>query len=92
MDIKTESVLIRKNTPELRQKLEQIGYKKDYLYSCNKDLPFLRIINTESRIGGMYPCYTDCSVNPDIMSYCGITDCGDDEEMFLELAKQIIKN
>jgi hypothetical protein len=69
----TTPCFIRKNTPELRKRLEELGYKyggkasnfgQPYLY-CSLDK------------------YFECNRCP--ARYHGIIDCGDNEELFLAL-------
>lgn len=61
---------IRKNTPELRKKLEELGYKMNLIYSPNEQNLYIG--------GGVYS-----SANF-IDNY--YLDCGTNEELFLALA------
>ncbi len=71
----TQKCFIRKNTPELVQKLEDIGYKAlfsarngygEYLYAFNGAI-----------VGGEYNAYNEKT---------GFIDCGTNEELFLAIA------
>ena len=71
----TQKCFIRKNTPELVQKLEDIGYKAlfsarngygEYLYAFNGTI-----------VGGEYNAYNEKT---------GFVDCGTNEELFLAIA------
>ena len=71
----TQQCFIRKNTPELVKKLEDIGYKAlfsarngygEYLYAFNGTI-----------VGGEYNAYNEKT---------GFVDCGTNEELFLAIA------
>ena len=71
----TQQCFIRKNTPELVKKLEDIGYKAlfsarngygEYLYAFNGAI-----------VGGEYNAYNEKT---------GFVDCGTNEELFLAIA------
>ena len=71
----TQKCFIRKNTPELVKKLEDIGYKAlfsarngygEYLYAFNGTI-----------VGGEYNAYNEKT---------GFVDCGTNEELFLAIA------
>ena len=66
----TQSCFIRKNTPELKKKLEELGYKMNLIYSPNEHNLYIG--------SGVYS-----SANF-IDSY--YLDCGTNEELFLALA------
>lgn len=70
----TQSCFIRKNTLELRQYLGKIGYK--YGGKASKfDQPYLYCSLDK---------YFECNSFP--ARYCGIIDCGENEELFVALA------
>ena len=71
----TQKCFIRKNTPELVKKLEDIGYKAlfsamngygEYLYAFNGAI-----------VGGEYNAYNEKT---------GFVDCGTNDELFLAIA------
>ena len=71
----TQKCFIRKNTPELVKKLEELGYKAlfsarngygKYLYAFNGTI-----------VGGEYNAYNEKT---------GFIDCGTNEELFLAIA------
>jgi len=71
----TQKCFIRKNTPELVKKLEELGYKAlfsarngygEYLYAFNGSI-----------VGGEYNSYDEKA---------GFIDCGTNEELFLAIA------
>lgn len=66
----TTPCVIRKNTPELRNKLEDLGYKKD--------------INYLEYEHNLYACRGTYASANFIDKY--YIDCGTDEEMFLVIA------
>ena len=71
----TTPCIIRKNTPELRQKLEDLGYTnciiedEKYLFTSH----------------GIFDCISSCTAYEDMVRN-GLVDCGDDEFLFLALA------
>ena len=73
----TTSCFIRKNTPELRKKLEELGYingGKERTYGEHDSL----------YCNGYFGRYYECVQKPS--RYESIIDCGDNEELFLVLA------
>jgi hypothetical protein len=76
----TQSCFIRKNTPELRKRLEELGY-----------LPPRKVWNNENfAICTIYREYITCKIDDDFEriiapSYPYI-DCGTNEELFIALA------
>ncbi len=71
----TTAAFIRRNTPELRKKLEELGYKE----CIGEEGPFLF---TSYNI---FDCmHTECGLND--LAYNGLIDCGTNEELFLEIA------
>lgn len=73
----TTPCFIRKNTPELRKKLEDIGYR-DFLTAINE--PCLQVWDEDDR----GPCFTSESLKE--MRRQDHIDCGTNEELFLALA------
>ena len=76
----TQSCFIRKNTPELRKKLEELGYTNT---PCGKGEWFIPIEELEYLV--TYPiseCYQGCNG----YWYEDDLDCGTNEELFLALA------
>jgi hypothetical protein len=70
----TQSCFIRKNTPELRQYLDKIGYK--YGGKATKfDQPYLYCSSDK---------YFECNSFP--ARYHGIIDCADNENLFKAIA------
>lgn len=71
----TTPCIIRKNTPELRQKLEKLGYtnciieEEKYLFTSH----------------GIFDCISSCTAYEDMVRN-GLVDCGDNEQLFLALA------
>ena len=74
---------IRKNTPELRKKLEELGYTPNS-YECFWDDNNRYLITFISPTGfdGFGLCITDCCIL-DNKSYI---DCGTNEELFIAIA------
>lgn len=71
----TTPCIIRKNTPELRQKLEKLGYTnciiedEKYLFTSH----------------GIFDCISSCTAYEDMVRN-SLVDCGDNELLFLALA------
>lgn len=71
----TTPCIIRKNTPELRQKLEKLGYTnciiedEKYLFTSH----------------GIFDCISSCTAYEDMVRN-GLVDCWDNEFLFLALA------
>jgi hypothetical protein len=74
---------IRKNTPELRKKLEELGYEANS-YECFWDDENRYIITTIGSNG--FAFYTLCIKNCCILENKEFIDCGDNEELFIALA------
>lgn len=77
----TTPCFIRKNTPELREKLEELGYTCSlYIYGSGfisiDNLFYLRTLPTKGQYQGMQT----------LMHNSSVIDCGKNEEMFLALA------
>lgn len=77
----TTPCFIRKNTPELREKLEKLGYTCSlYLFGGGfisiGNLFYLRTLPTKGQYQGMQT----------LMHNSSVIDCGNNEEMFLALA------
>ena len=79
------TIVIRRNDPEIQQKLEEIGYVADYVKPDR--LPFLSVTNTFRKIGGKRPCYRDVAEDAPLFKLNDVIDCGDNEELFLKLAR-----
>ena len=78
----TTPCFIRKNTPELRKKLEELGYEPNN-YECFWEDNNRYIITT---IGEGYGYYTLCIKNCCLLENEIFIDCGTNEELFLALA------
>lgn len=71
----TTPCIIRKNTTELRQKLEDLGYTnciiedEKYLFTSH----------------GIFDCISSCTAYEDMVRN-GLVDCGDNELLFIALA------
>lgn len=81
----TTPCFIRKNTPELRAKLEEIGYIKMLVWTretdtCLKTSPMLEVVGTND-YAPQYYTFSSLQSKPD-----GIIDCGTNEALFLDLA------
>jgi hypothetical protein len=74
---------IRKNTPELRKKLEELGYEANS-YECFWDDENRYIITTIGSNG--FAFYTLCIKNCCILENKEFIDCGDNEELFIAIA------
>ena len=71
----TTTAFIRRNTPELRKKLEELGYKE----CIGEEGPFLFTSHN------IFDCmYTECGLND--LAYNGLIDCGTNEYLFLAIA------
>lgn len=70
----TTAAFIRKNTPELRKKLEELGYKE----CIGEEGPFLFTSHN------IFDCmYTECGLND--LAYNGLIDCGTNDELFIAI-------
>lgn len=74
---------IRKNTPELRKKLEELGYEANS-YECFWDDENRYIITTIGSNG--FAFYTLCIKNCCILENKEFIDCGTNEELFIAIA------
>ena len=72
----TQSCFIRKNTPELRKKLEELGY--DY-YTPNG-------IKSDNIVVSLGCIFDICSIDTIKQAFNNCIDCGTNEELFLALA------
>ena len=79
----TQPCFIRKNTPELRKKLEELGYEANS-YECFWDDENRYIITTIGSNG--FAFYTLCIKNCCVLENKEFIDCGDNEELFLAIA------
>lgn len=79
----TQQCFIRKNTPELRKKLEELGYEANS-YECFWDDENRYIITTISSNG--FAFYTLCIKNCCMLENKEFIDCGDNEDLFLAIA------
>lgn len=79
----TTPCFIRKNTPELRKKLEELGYTPNS-YECfwDDDNRYLITFISPSGFNGYGLCITDCC----ILSNKSYIDCGTNEDLFLAVA------
>ena len=75
----TQPCFIRKNTPELRKKLEQLGYRYSTFDEPNLD----GVITFPSRCE--YSIWCDYHFN-EKYTLSSWVDCGDNEELFIALA------
>lgn len=80
------TVVIRKNNDEIKNKLEEIGYK-ECSTSFRKDFPYLCVRNTFRKIGGERPCYSYVGENAPLFELNDVIDCEDNDVLFLKLAK-----
>jgi len=79
----TTAAFIRKNTPELRKKLEKLGYKS---VSLIEDRPCLFTASYLNAYHSIPPEWFDDD-NPHTTYNCaGRIDCGTNEELFLAIA------
>ena len=80
---------IRKNTPELRKKLEELGYKPSYQMTLYPDV-YKNIAVCNFFGSKYYGISDDEAARPghiiDAIKNRGMIDCGDNEELFLALA------
>ena len=81
-----QSAFIRKNTPELRKKLDDLGYESSKAIFDNENL---RIATSSTN--GMYTIITNemfDDTNPHTTWNCaGRIDCGTNEERFLSIVR-----
>lgn len=75
----TQSCFIRKNSPELREKLKELGYHV-YDLDMNKDSPaeWCTVIESEADYAGIW--------NKEPANKEKFLDCGENEELFLAIA------
>lgn len=81
----TTPCFIRKNTPELRAKLEDIGYIKMLVWTretdtCLKTSPMLEVVGTND-YAPQYYTFSSLQSKPD-----SLIDCGTNIPLFLDLA------
>jgi hypothetical protein len=79
----TQPCFIRKNTPELRKRLDELGYEANS-YECFWDDENRYIITTIGSNG--FAFYTLCIKNCCVLENKEFIDCGDNEELFLAIA------
>jgi hypothetical protein len=80
-----QSCIIRKNTPELRKKLEELGYEPCHPMTLHPDL--YKHIYVYTFWGDIYYGLTEIENDVvEAMENKRTIDCGDNEEMFLALA------
>ena len=84
-----QSCFIRKNTPELRKKLEELGYKPSYPIFLYPEV--FKYIAACNFFGSKYYGVSDDEVShhgeiKDAIKNRGMIDCGTNEELFLALA------
>lgn len=84
----TTSCFIRKNTPEIRKRLEELGYINFSEGSSDKDCP--RLITSITML--YHPCFIYVGANEDFKGNPNIIDCSDNEELFFALAALNDKN
>ena len=77
----TQSCFIRKNTPELRKKLEELGYNRYPLWMADWSDDDSRYVYLVTDV--LYYTYPQEPTNPKNGEYI---DCGTNEELFLALA------
>lgn len=78
----TISTFIRKNTPELRKRLEDLGYR-----SISSIMSFNGIKINEDNINGLYRiCYFNDMIIECINNENECIDCGTNERLFLAIA------
>ena len=80
---------IRKNTPEIRKKLEELGYKPSYPIFIYPEV--FKHIAACNFFGSKYYGVSDDEVShhgeiKDAIKNGGMIDCGENEELFLALA------
>lgn len=80
---------IRKNTPELRKKLEELGYTPNYAIGQHPEV-YKNIAVCNFFGPHYYGVSTDEASRPgnikDAIKNRGVIDCGDNEELFIALA------
>ena len=77
----TTPCFIRKNTPELRKKLEELGYNRYPLWMADWSDDDSRYVYLVTDV--LYYTYPQKPTNPKNGEYI---DCGDNEELFIALA------
>ena len=85
----TQPCFIRKNTPELRKKLKELGYKPSY--PIEKHPQVFKNIGVCTFFGNFYYGVSDEEASrpgdiDDAIKNRGMIDCGDNEDLFLALA------
>ena len=83
---------IRKNTPELRKKLEELGYTNGAWESPHFEYPYLMCFPNRKfglfKGEGFYMTEDDCRIDDKVWTYNPpkeYIDCGTNEELFLAL-------
>ena len=85
----TQPCFIKKNTPELRNKLEELGYKPSYpIFQYPEVFKHIAACNF---FGSKYYGVSDDELSChgeiiDVIKNGGIIDCGDNEDLFLALS------
>lgn len=85
----TTPCFIRKNTPELRKKLEDLGYKPSYpIFQYPEAFKHIAACNF---FGSKYYGISDDEIShhgeiKDAIKNRGMIDCGDNEELFIAIA------
>ena len=89
----TQPCFIRKNTPELRKKLEELGYINGAWESPHFEYPYLECWPNRKfglfKGEGFYMTEDDYRLDGKVWTYNpkgDVIDCGDNEELFLALA------
>jgi hypothetical protein len=81
------TIVIRKNNDEIKNKLEEIGYKETSTPFAGRVFPYLCVRNTFRKIGGERPCYSGVAEDAPLFKINDTIDCGDNEELFFKLAR-----
>lgn len=74
---------IRKNTPDLRDKLGKMGYR---ICSCAKGETAMYLMAVDGDIHAVHDEEIDIFEDEVKSGKCKLIDCGDDEQLFLALA------
>lgn len=78
----TQSAFIKKNTPELRRKLEELGYKRRGSWDLESDT----VIQTLAPYNNEYLTFPDSDYQRLQKIYPEQIDCGTNETLFLAIA------
>lgn len=76
----TASCFIRKNTPQLREKLQELGYKTTF----RTDFEYIKI--NEPKANGIYRTTYCPHATTEQAKRSGFIDCGENEQLFIALA------